>query len=349
MQAEWKEFLAAGGAEFDGADTVVSYGNPQAELSVALSGTVFADLSQQGVLAVRGADAEGFLQGQFTNDVRHLDAVHSQLNGYCSPKGRLLASFRLWREDDGFRLSMPRVMLEPVTRRLQMFVMRSAVAVEDVSDREVRLGVSGASAAAELQNLIPDLPDAADGVSRSGGCTVLRLPGVQPRFEVHGPLVAMKKLWDTLNVRAAPVGTGAWELLDIVAGIPAVLPETADAFVPQMVNFQHIGAVSFKKGCYPGQEVVARMQYLGKLKRQMYLARVDAAAAPRPGDELFASDAPEQSAGKVVNAAPHPDGGYQVLAVVQIASRNGGPVRLGGAQGPELLFCDLPYTLDTAS
>ncbi|HEY9197823.1 MAG TPA: folate-binding protein YgfZ [Gammaproteobacteria bacterium] len=345
MQAEWKEFLISSGAEFDGADCVVSFGNPDAELRVALTGTVFADLSQRGVLAVRGQDAEAFLQGQFTNDVLHLDAGHSQLNGYCSAKGRLLANFRLWREADAILLSMPRVMLETVTKRLQMFVLRSAVSFEDMSERRVRLGVSGSHAEAELGGLIAGVPVAADEVMHSGEYTVLRLPGLQPRFEVHGPLAAMRKLWDVLNVRGAPIGTAAWELLDILAGIPAILPETADAFVPQMVNYQIIGGVNFKKGCYPGQEVVARMQYLGKLKRQMYLARVDSPDAPRPGDDVYSADDPEQSAGKIVNAQPHPDGGYQLLAVVQIASREGGQVHLGSAQGPLLTFGDLPYPL----
>ena len=348
MQAEWKEFLKRSGAEFDTTDCVVSYGNPQAELSVALTGTVFADLSQHGVLAIRGKDAEAFLQGQFTNDVLHLDAGHSQLNGYCSPKGRLLASFRLWREDDSFLLSLPRAMLETVTKRLQMFVMRSAVSLEDASERRVRLGVAGPDAAAELSGLITTLPAADNEVTRSGGFTVLRLPGAQPRFEVHGALAAMHKLWDVLNVRGAPVGTAAWELLEIRAGIPAILPETADAFVPQMVNYQLIGGVNFKKGCYPGQEVVARMQYLGKLKRQMYLARVDSPASPRPGDDVYSQDDPEQSAGKIVNAQPHPDGGYQVLAVVQIASRENTPVHLGNVQGPELEFGQQPYALTEA-
>lgn len=349
MQAEWKAFLMGNGAEFDGADCVISYGNPQAELSVALTGTVFADLSQRGLLAVRGKDAEAFLQGQFTNDVLHLDAGHSQLNGYCSAKGRLLANFRLWRAaDEGFLLSMPRGMLEPVTKRLQMFVLRSAVTFEDVSDRWVRLGVSGPGAADELGAMISALPAEPDALTRSGEFTVLRLPGVHPRFEVHGPLAAMRKLWEVLNVRGAPVGTAAWELLEILAGIPAILPETVDAFVPQMVNYQLIGGVNFKKGCYPGQEVVARMQYLGKLKRQMYLARIDTPDAPRPGDDVYSPDDPEQSAGKIVNAQPHPDGGYQVLAVVQIASREGGTVHLGSVSGPVLEFAELPYALAEA-
>lgn len=348
MQAEWKQFLQGNGAEFGDADHVLSYGNPQAELSIAMTGTIVADLSQCGVLAVTGADAETFLQGQFTNDVKQIDAAHSQLNGYCSAKGRLLATFRLWREDEGFVLTMPRVMLEPIVKRLRMFVLRSAVTLDDVSDRRVRLGVSGADAVARLQAFALPVPGNGE-VAHKGEVTIIRLPGAQPRFEVHGPIGTMMKLWETLNVRCAPAGVAAWNLLDIQAGIPAILPETADAFVPQMVNYQRIGGVSFKKGCYPGQEVVARMQYLGKLKRQMYLARIDAVETPRPGDDLFTLDDPEQSAGKIVNAAPHPDGGYQVLAVVQIAGRASGSVRLGGVHGPELAFAELPYALDEAS
>lgn len=345
MNVEWKEFLQRSGAEFDGQDSVVSFGNLGRELSVALSGTVFADLSHDGLLAVRGKDAEAFLQGQFTNDVVHLDAAHSQLNGYCSPKGRLLANFRIWRDADGFLLRLPRVMLGTIAKRLQMFIMRSAVTLEDASERWVGVGVSGPDAGTELGGLIPSLPDSLDGVVRAGGYTVLRIPGVQPRYEIHGPRDAMRKLWDTLNVRAAPVGVAAWGLLDILAGVPVILPQTADAFVPQMVNYQLIGGVSFKKGCYPGQEVVARMQYLGKLKRQMYLARIAADSVPQPGDDLYSPDDAEQSAGKIVNAQPHPDGGYMVLAVIQIASREAGAVHLGRVDGAALEFAELPYPL----
>ncbi|MBI5463081.1 MAG: folate-binding protein YgfZ [Gammaproteobacteria bacterium] len=347
MQAEWKTFLRDRGAEFDAADGVVGFGDPSRERSAAVTGTVIADLSHIGVLAVRGADAETFLQGQFTNDVRHLDATHSQLNGYCSPKGRLLATFRIVRVGDEFRLYLPRVMLESVRKRLQMFVMRSAVTLEEVSEHSMRIGVSGPNAAAALAGPITPLPTAVDELTRCGELTVLRIPGVQPRYEIFGPLLgsglSMQKLWEALAAHAAPVGSSTWELLDILAGVPTIMAETADAFVPQMVNYALIGGVSFKKGCYPGQEVVARMQYLGKLKRQMYLARLQTDHAPRPGDDLFSPDDPQQSAGKIVNAQPHPEGGYAVLAVIQIGSREGGVVRLGTADGPGLTFAELPY------
>lgn len=350
MHAEWKTFLQNQGAEFDAEGCVVGFGDPERERSLALSGTVIADLSHIGVLAVRGADAETFLQGQFTNDVRHLDTAHSQLNGYCSPKGRLLASFRIFRAGDAFMLCLPRVMLESVRKRLQMFVMRSAVTLEDASESSIRIGISGPNAATAFDGLIASLPTAVDELTHGGEISVLRIPGVQPRYEIAGPLNAMRKLWEGLATRAAPVGGSAWELLDILAGVPTILAETADAFVPQMVNFALLGGVNFKKGCYPGQEIVARMQYLGKLKRQMYLAHIHSQQAPRPGDDLFGPDDPQQSVGKIVNAQPHPDGGYAMLAVVQIGNRETGPVRFGAADGPELVFAGLPYALaDEAS
>lgn len=345
MNAEWKNFLEGNGAEFDGTERVVSFGNLRHELGAALNGNVFADLSHQGVLAVRGKDALEFLQGQFTNDLRHLGDGTSQLNGYCSAKGRLLASFRVIPEDDGFLLRMPRAMVEPLMKKLRMFVLRAAVTLEDVGECQIHLGVSGPGAERELGALAPALPQAVDGIARGGGYTVIRIPGVHPRFEVHGGLEAMRRLWDTLNVRCAPVGEAPWGLLDVLAGIPTIHPETSDAFVPQMVNLQLLGGVSFKKGCYPGQEVVARMQYLGTLKRRMYLARVLSEAPPRPGDELYSPEDGEQSAGKVVDAQPHPDGGFMLLAVIQIASREAGDIRYGGPQGPKLEFAELPYPL----
>ncbi len=345
MNADWKSFLQKCGVEFDGRDRVASFGNPERELRVALSGAVFADLSHQGLLAVRGKDAQEFLQGQFTNDLRNLGENTSQLNGYCSAKGRLLATFRVIPDGDGYLLRMPRSMIDAVRKRLQMFVLRSAVTLEDASERYVRVGLSGPDAAEELAGLVGQVPAAVDQITRPNGFTVTRIPGLHPRFEIYGVYEDMRRLWETLNVRAAPVGESAWGLLEIMAGIPVIQPETMDAFVPQMVNMQLIGAVSFKKGCYPGQEVVARMQYLGKLKRRMYLAKIRTAAAPDPGMDVFAATDSEQSAGKVLDARPHPDGGFMALVVIQIASQEAGEIRLGAADGPVLDFVDLPYPI----
>ena len=152
-------------------------------------------------------------------------------------------------------------------------------------------------------------------------------------------------LWQKLSTDAQPAGSPCWDWLNIRAGIPVILPQTQEQFVPQMANLDLIGAVNFKKGCYPGQEIVARMQYLGKNKRRMYLAHVYAETAPQAGNELFSMEMEGQSCGMVVNAQPSPNGGYDMLAVVQIASHDTFPVHLGALTGARLEFNPLPYPI----
>jgi tRNA-modifying protein YgfZ len=343
MKAEWKEFLEKAGAELcDG--EVATYGNPDQELSIALTGNVFADLSHQGMIAVHGAEAESFLQGQLSNDIRQVDEGHSQLSSYCSPKGRMLASFRVFRRGDTYYLRMPASLVDSTLKRLRMFVLRAQVTLDDASNTFVQIGVTGPGAPDQLMEFFGVLPEAVDDAVQAKDCTLIRVPGAHSRYEIYGPLESMRKLWDTLNVRSAPVGSTAWALLDIMAGIPVIYPATADAFVPQMANMQLIGAVNFKKGCYPGQEVVARTQYLGKLKRRMYLGRVSTEQTPAPGDELFSpGTGDEQSTGRIVDARPHPDGGYALLAVVQIASAEGDTLHYGALDGPAVELLALPY------
>lgn len=343
MKSEWKEFLLNKGAELSDDDSVQSYGNEERELRMVATGDVIADLSHVGLIAAYGEDAATFLQGQFTADVRQVDEQHSQLSAYCSPKGRMLVSFRLFMRDGAYYLALPRPQLEATLKRLRMFVLRAKVTLEDASDSLLRIGFSGPKAQDQLSDYLGTAPSEVDAVVQAQGLTVIRIPGPHPRFEVHGELEAMKKLWTVLDVRGAPVGRGPWELLDIRAAVPVIHESTSDAFVPQMTNLQLLGGVNFKKGCYTGQEVVARMQYLGKLKRRMYRARVDAAHCPQPGDALYAPDSKGQSAGKVVTAQRSPDGGFELLAVVEIASLDAGPVHLGNDTGPVLEFLDLPY------
>jgi folate-binding protein YgfZ len=343
MINEWKSFLQKAGAEFDEAG-VASYGNPRRELSVAVTGNVFADLSHYGLIAVHGEDAEEFMQGQFINDVRKVTPRHSQLSGMCNPKGRLLASFRVFRHGDSYYLCMPAEVVEDVIKRLRMFVLRARVTLEEASDTFVHLGLSGEDAQAALRTFAGELPGEVGDVMAQDTQVVLRVPGIYPSYELFTTTDGAMTLWDKLNVRSAPVGAEAWRLLDIQAGIPVIYPETREAFVPQMINLQLVDGVSFKKGCYTGQEIVARMQYLGKLKRRMYRARVDAGTLPVPGDAVFSDADPEQSCGQLVSAARHPDGDYAVLAVIQI-NRAGDPGRLhlAGVDGPALTLEELPY------
>lgn len=302
------------------------------------------DLSHLGLIRVTGEDRLQFLQGQLTNDIHKVDAGRSQLSSYCSPKGRMLASFRIFERGDALYLMLPVERLEPILQRLRMFVLRSRVTLDDASDELARIELSGDCA----PDLLPiDPPPEDNGVSTLDGYTVIRVPGDRPRFQVIAEPSRMQALWEeAVENGAHPTSPGAWALLDIRAGIPTVYDATVEAFVPQMANLQAVEGVSFTKGCYTGQEVVARMQYLGKLKRRMYRVRIESDEPPRPGQELFAAHtASGQGTGRVVSAAPSPEGGYEALVVVEIASAEKGDIHLGDAQGPELHFLDLPYAL----
>lgn len=346
MKTEWKKFLENAGAIFEDGK-VANFGNPVRELRVITTGTVIADLSHWGLIAAHGEDTNAFLQGQFSNDIREISATQSQLSSYCSAKGRVLAIMRVFQHGNSVYLNVPRDILEDTIKRLRMYVLRSKVTLEDMSESFVRIGLSGPNAAIQLQEAVGQLPESINGVLQLKDMTIIHIPGPHPRYEIIGDLDPMQKLWSRLDVHAAPIGANPWNLLDILAGIPSVHKETMDAFVPQMLNLQAIGGVNFKKGCYPGQEIVARMQYLGKLKRRMYLAHVDSDLAPKPGDAIFSEDTDtEQSAGKVVNAQATPDGGYHLLAVALITGAEHNNLHLHNANGPKLQLMQLPYKVE---
>jgi folate-binding protein YgfZ len=346
MKIDWKTFLADAGAEFAD-DKMTHFGNPEQEQEVALSGLVFSDLSHLGVIAVYGDDAEAFLLSQFSNDIRLITDSSSQLNAYCTPKGRMLGLMRVFKQGETFYLRLPQDTVEAVIQRLRMFVMRADVTLEDASDNFVRIGISGEQAADELGSVMSTLPAGPDQVAHAADITLLCVPGVRPRFEAYiSSLERARKLWDSLNVHGAPVGESAWRLLEILAGLPNVFAATSELFVPQMANLQLVNGVSFKKGCYPGQEIVARMQYLGTLKRRMYLGRIDTGRQVSPGDSLFTSTDNEQPIGRVVDAQPHPDGGQALLAVLQIKIAEAGDLHLGSTTGPLMVLEDLPYPFE---
>ena len=346
MKTDWKTFLADAGAEFE-ADKVAHFGNPVREQKVSLTGLVFSDLTHLGVIAVYGAEAESFLQSQLSNDISQIDETSSQLDAYCTPKGRILGLMRVFKQGETWYLRLPEDTLEAVIQRLRMYVMRADVTLEDVSDNFLRIGISGEHAVDELRTVMADVPAEPDQVRHSGDITLLRVPGVQPRFEAYiSSLETACKLWDSLNVRGAPVGESAWRLLEIRAGLPNIFAASSELFVPQMTNLQLLNGVSFKKGCYPGQEIVARMQYLGTLKRRMYLGHVDTEQQPLPADSLFTATDSEQAVGRIVDAQPHPDGGQSLLAVMQIKVAEAGNIHMGSADGPLMVLETLPYAFE---
>ncbi|MEW6727766.1 MAG: folate-binding protein [Pseudomonadota bacterium] len=346
MKPEWKTFLQQRGAEWDADQArVAHFGNPDQELALSLTGEIIADLGHRGLIAVMGEEVEGFLQNMLSNDVRQVSATRSQLTSLNTPKGRMLALMRLFRREGVYYLSLPRPLIEPTLKRLRMYVLRSKVTLESAGGALVRFGLAGERAEGLLREAWGEPPAAIDEVRTEGGVTVLRVPGSVPRFELYGELEPMQKLWQRLDVHAVPAGAACWELLDTLAALPEVYPETVEAFVPQMANLERVGGVSFKKGCYPGQEVVARMHYLGKPNRRMALLRAKAAESAQPGQAVFGDD-PETTVGTVVRAAPHPDGGIVLLAVVRLPALTEGALHLGAVDGPELARLPLPYALE---
>ena len=296
-------------------------------------------LADRGVIRASGADAATFLQGQLTNDVASLAAGSARLAGFCSAKGRLQASFIVWRPaDDEFLLSCPTSVLAPTLKRLSMFVLRAKCKLSDASDEMALFGVAGLAATAMLG-------DAVVWQRRQhAGASAIRLPDAAG---LRRALLAAPVGVDVDAAPALPLAT--WRWLEVESGIVAIEAATVDRFVPQMVNFELVGGVDFQKGCYPGQEVVARSQYRGTTKRRTLLFDCD--AVPTEADDVFVAGDVNEPAGTVAYAAAHPmQPGGSALVEVRLAAL-GADLRLGGGDGPQLRQRPLPYSvpLDVAT
>jgi folate-binding protein YgfZ len=304
------------------------------------------DLSSLSLIRVHGADAKSFLDGQFTNDLDLITAERSQLSAWCTAQGRMLAVLRIFLRDGFYYLQLPASLRDDVIKRLRMFVLRSKVVLE-IGDELTRLGLVGPDAESILRNAVGIVPDNNDGVATRDGVTVLRLAGIHPRFEIIAPTQPAEAIRARLESAVTVQPPAMWSWHDIMTGIPIVLPQTREMFVPQMANLELVGGVNFKKGCYPGQEIVARMQYLGRLKQRMYRARYDGEPVA-PGTDIYTATA-DQSAGNVIDAQPSPDGGTDMLAVIRVEAVETGELHLGSANGPRFSIEALPYAVDPPS
>ena len=288
-----------------------------------------ARLSHWGVIRASGADAASFLHSQLTNDFAALSATQARLAGYCSAKGRLLASFIAWTpRPDEILLACHASVLPATLKRLSMFVLRAKCKLSDASAELPLFGVAGDDA------LVAGLPTW--GKRDDGATQVIRLPDAAgvARALVASPSADLQ----------ADLPLATWQWLDVQSGVPTIEAATVEQFVPQMLNFELVGGVNFQKGCYPGQEIVARAQYRGTVKRRTFLFDVEAQAAA--GQEVFHSDDPGQPAGLVATAATRPDGqGASALVEVKLASLTQGTLHLGAPGGPMLHRRELPYAV----
>jgi folate-binding protein YgfZ len=340
MHTLWPEHLRIAGAQFN-ESAVHDFGNPGAELRAAQDGTVVCALTQFSLLLFAGQEAQAFLHAQLSSDVSKINLAAAQYSSYCTAKGRMLANFLIWQSHTGFFAQLHTSLREFVQCRLTKFVLRSKVKISDAGNDSVCFGLAGSQAAALLQKHFGSLPQAALGVAQAKTATLIRLSS--ERFEIIAPGPEAPGIWNALCEEAKPVGSACWDWLTIRAGIPVITAATQENFVPQMANLDLIGAISFNKGCYPGQEIVARTQHLGLLKRRMYLAHVESPSSTRPGDEIFNRETEDQACGTIVNTAPAPGGGHDLLAIIQISSARYGEVHWQTPDGPVLQLLPLPY------
>jgi len=340
---QWREFVAAHGAPPGARRTDTSA--VRADTLAARDGDVFADLSFLSLIRVHGPDAQSFLQGQLTNDIRNVGPERSQISAWCTPKGRMLAIFRIFMRDDSYVLQLPQPLQSEVLRRMRMYVLRAKLVLEDASEALVRIGISGPNAARYVTEAGCRVPDAVDAVTRNGPFSVVALPGRHPRFELIGPPDVARGLWLQLARVARPIGAEGWAWLNIQAGLPDVLPGTVEEFVPQMTNLDLLGGVSFGKGCYPGQEIVARVKYLGRIKQRMFPVQTEALDCASPGTTIVPGSGDGQPVGWVVDAQAAPDGGCDMLAVLTL-EQHLNDLRLGTSNGPAIEVFPSPYPVD---
>ena len=310
-------------------------------LASSVQSSVLAPLPELGVVFVTGPDAISFLQSQLTNDVARLTPNQVQLSGYCTPKGRLLATFHQWRTDDGVFLRMPREIIGSVVKRLSMFVLRAKAKVTDVSDAWATYALLGEGAEliqrAGLSS--PDSPGASTSAESGRVDRMVPTPNGVARFLLTLPRESQLATPES----AERASSNAWWLSEIDAAMPTIFAATQEKFVPQMINFEVLGGVDFRKGCYPGQEIVARSQYLGKLKRRMNVADVDATDVYAAAD-IFHSGA-AQPIGTVVMAAASSAAGSALLFEAPVDRLESGSLHLQSVDGPRLTVRPLPYAL----
>jgi len=351
IQAVWNALAVERLAAETGGTVRIDACGPGIDVGAASlpDGDFLAPLSDLGVIGASGEAAAAFLHGQLTNDVEHLLPGLARWAGYCTAKGRLLATMRYWRDEQTIWMTSARPLSQSLTKRLNMYVLRAKAKLADHSDDCAVFGLCGQSVAALAALTMKLALPEADGASSGGGAHLVGLPGLaQPdgtrraRWLLVVPADQAGPTWQTLKTVAMPVSSEAWRRTEVLCGIPRIVPGSYEQFVPQMINFESVDGVNFRKGCYPGQEIVARSQYLGKLKRRMFLA-TGQGLPPEPGSDILPASGAEPC-GQVVLAASNGSGGFDLLFESQLAAIDAGAVLAGSIP---LVLGNLPYPLKT--
>jgi len=336
MQETWQAFLEQEGATILNND-VVAFNDSDINIS---KNPLVSPLSGFAMLAVGGNDRHVFLHGQFINDLNLIEEPAAQISAWCNPKGQLITNFLIINTGIAYLLIFKEDLKEFVQKRLGMFVMRSDVTINDISDASPLLGLANILPNCnDIASLTKNFPKKAGEVNAFDGLIVICHPDGSDRFLITGGIEALKQNVSQFKNSLAMSGSDIWNLLDILAGLPWITSLTQEKYLPQMLNLDALKGLKNQKGCYPGQEVIARLHYRGEVKKRLSLIQSE-----QPlfiGDQLNSENS-NSMAGTVINSATHPDGLCYALAVIALDKLNDKLI----IQNQEVTIIDLPYAID---
>jgi folate-binding protein YgfZ len=272
------------------------------------------DLSALGLLQVSGPDAKKLLQGQLTCDLEEVTATKTSLGAYCQPQGRMVSLFRLFLFEGSYYLQMPAEILAETLTVLKKYAVFFKAQLQDASGELDRISYSGSDAAASLNGIGIEIPELVDHATTYQNILIIRLAGNTPHYELIGPKDALQSL--RLKLDGSQGDFNQWERLNISAGIPSLTTATSGKLLPHDINLPQINGVSWTKGCYTGQEIIARMHYRGQLKKQMFHGLVEADSLPQPGSDIYSENG---ASGTIVNSCSVGDGHYEILFIANTA------------------------------
>jgi len=331
MQADWRHFLTGQGAQFHH-NIVTQFSAANAEARACLDQSTITPLTDLSVIEISGTEAGSFLDAQLTTDISQLQENNAQLSAWCNPKGRVISNFFVFLNKAKYYLFLPTELKDSFCKRLKMYVLRAAVTITDKDDALVCLGLR----ANTLEEFMSQ--QAINSFSFSVN------DKDKQRAIIFGEAAAMQKLWVTNNTGRLATATQYWQILNSLAGIPWIGAATSEAYLPQALNLDLIGGLNFNKGCYPGQEIVARVHYRGQIKWRTALALVTADSPPPAGNKLYVTEQ-ERSIGTVLNASQYSTKQYLLLCVLDCTQYHSREIRLGTSDGPLLAPQPLPYSV----
>lgn len=351
MNADWKQYLSQAGAQFDKNNDITTFGLPEIEHFMVKHGPIVSDLSKQTLIKATGEEAFSFLQGQFSNDLKDVTESTAQLTAYCDPQGKVLALITVFKVTDAYYLSFDESLKETILKRLTMFKMMAKLELEEVSEQLLQIGYAGEFADLDLQRdftLKTKEIYQVDTINSQDikNVTVIKIPGPYHNYRLFGSIDAMKTIWKTLKSNGEAIGTLDWTLLNIVSGQPVINTQTSGQFIAQFINLDKIDAINFKKGCYPGQEIIARMHYRGKATKRMLRIHSPALQNFVAGDEIKLQDATDRNYKfTIISAAPEIYEGTIALAVTTLKALESVKGDLKNENGDMFTIEPMPYDL----